>query len=69
MVVLPYLAASGTAALVTAIVLAGAALFAAGAGIGALNGRPVLRPGLRQLLSGAAAAVTFGVGHLIGSAA
>ncbi len=68
-VVLPYLIGSGTAALVAAIVLAAAALVAVGGGIGALNGRPVLRSALRQLLVGAvAAAVTYGVGHLIGVA-
>jgi vacuolar iron transporter family protein len=68
-VVLPYLAGSGTAALMTAIALAAAALLAVGAGIGALNGRPALRSGARQLVvGGIAAAVTFGVGHLIGGA-
>jgi vacuolar iron transporter family protein len=69
-VVLPYLIAAGTAALVTAIVLAAVALMVVGGGIGALNGRPVLRSALRQLLfGGVAAAVTFGVGRLIGTVA
>jgi VIT1/CCC1 family predicted Fe2+/Mn2+ transporter len=67
-VVVPYLAGSGTAALVAAIVLALAAMFAVGAGIGAMNGRNPIRSGLRQVLAGTiAAAVTFGVGHLIGA--
>lgn len=67
-VVLPYLAGSGTAALVAAIAAAVAALFAVGAAIGALNGRSPLRTGLRQVLAGAlAAAVTYGVGYLIGA--
>jgi vacuolar iron transporter family protein len=67
-VVLPYLIGSGTAALVAAIVLALAAMFAVGATIGALNGRSAIRSGLRQMLVGAlAAAVTYGVGHLIGT--
>ncbi len=67
-VIIPYLAGSGTAALLTAIVLALAALFGVGASIGALNGRGVLRSGLRQVIAGViAAAVTFGVGHLIGA--
>jgi VIT1/CCC1 family predicted Fe2+/Mn2+ transporter len=36
--------------------------------VGRLTGRPVLRSGLRQLaLGGVAIAVTFAVGHLIGS--
>jgi len=67
-VVVPYLAGSGTAALVTAIVLALAAMFGVGASIGALNGRNAVKSGLRQVIAGAvAAAVTFGVGHLIGA--
>jgi vacuolar iron transporter family protein len=66
--VVPYLAGSGTAALLSAVGLAAAALFAVGATIGALNGRPVLRSGLRQVTVGAlAAGVTFGVGRLIGA--
>ena len=67
-VVLPYLIGSGLAALLTAIGLAALALLAVGAGIGLLNGRSAVRSGLRQLLvGGIAAAVTFGVGHLIGT--
>lgn len=67
-VVLPYLAGRGTAALATAVGLALAAMFAVGATIGALNGRSAVRMGLRQMFVGAlAAAVTFGVGHLIGA--
>ena len=50
-VVIPYLAASGTA-LITAVILAGAALGAVGSGTGALNGRNVARSGLRQVDSG-----------------
>ena len=50
------------------IVLALAAMFGVGASIGALNGRNAIRSGFRQILAGAlAAAVTFGVGHLIGA--
>lgn len=67
-VVLPYLIGGGTAALVTAIVLAALALLAVGGGIGALNGRSVARSALRQLLfGGVAAAIVFGIGHLIGT--
>jgi VIT1/CCC1 family predicted Fe2+/Mn2+ transporter len=67
-VILPYFFGGGTAALVAAIVLAGLALLAVGGGIGMLNGRSLLRSGLRQLLlGGAAALVTFGIGHLIGA--
>jgi VIT1/CCC1 family predicted Fe2+/Mn2+ transporter len=67
-VLLPYFAGGGTAALVAAIVLAAAALFGVGAGIGVLNGRSAVLSGLRQLaLGGAAALVTYGIGHLIGA--
>ncbi|HEY2279801.1 MAG TPA: VIT1/CCC1 family protein [Streptosporangiaceae bacterium] len=67
-VVVPYLAGSGVAALVTAIVLALAAMFGVGASIGAMNGRNPVRSGLRQVIAGTiAAVVTFGVGHLIGA--
>ncbi|MGB8403928.1 MAG: VIT1/CCC1 transporter family protein [Mycobacterium sp.] len=64
-VVLPYLFGSGTAALVTAVVLAGVALFAVGAALGLLNGRNGLRSGVRQLvIGGGAALLVFGIGHL-----
>jgi vacuolar iron transporter family protein len=67
-VVVPYLAGGGAAAALTAIGLALAAMFGVGATIGALNGRSAIRMGLRQMLTGAlAAAVTYGVGHLIGA--
>ena len=67
-VVIPYLAGSGTAALLAAIGLSIAALFGVGASIGALNGRSVIRSGLRQVTAGAiAGAITFGVGRLIGA--
>ncbi len=67
-VIVPYLAGSGVAAAVTAVCLALAAMFGVGATIGALNGRSAIRMGLRQMFTGAlAAAVTYGVGHLIGA--
>ena len=67
-VILPYFFGGGTAALVAAIILAAAALLGVGVGIGVLNGRSAIRSGLRQLLlGGAAALVTFGIGHLIGA--
>jgi len=67
-VILPYFFGGGTAALVTAIILAAVALLGVGAGIGVLNGRSAVRSGLRQLLlGGAAALITFGIGHLIGT--
>jgi VIT1/CCC1 family predicted Fe2+/Mn2+ transporter len=67
-VIIPYFFGSGTAALIAAIILAAAALVGVGAGIGLLNGRPAVASGLRQLLlGGAAALVTYGIGHLIGA--
>ena len=67
-VVVPYLFGGGLAALLAAIVLAAAAMFGVGAVTGVLNGRPVVRSGMRQVTVGAlAAAVTYGVGHLIGT--
>src|SRR6266567_4472657 len=67
-VILPYFFGGGTAALVAAIILAAAAMLGVGAGIGMLGGRSPVRSGLRQLLlGGAAALVTFGIGHLIGA--
>ena len=50
------------------LVLTAVGLTTLGIVVGRLTGRPALRSGLRQLLLGALAiAVTFGVGHLIGS--
>jgi VIT1/CCC1 family predicted Fe2+/Mn2+ transporter len=66
-VVLPYLLAAGTTALVAAVAAAVVALLAVGAGIGRLTGRSVLRGAARQLLvGGLAAAATYGVGALLG---
>jgi VIT1/CCC1 family predicted Fe2+/Mn2+ transporter len=48
--------------------LAVVAMFVIGAGLGLLNGRSILRSGLRQTMVGSlAAAVTFAVGALIGA--
>jgi VIT1/CCC1 family predicted Fe2+/Mn2+ transporter len=67
-VIFPYFFGGGMAALVAAIAAAVAALLAVGGGIGLLNGRPLVRSALRQLvLGGAAALVTFGIGRLIGA--
>ena len=63
--VLPYVVGSGTAALTGAAALAGVALFAVGALISLLTGRPLLRSGFRQLLIGA---VTAAGTYLVGSA-
>jgi vacuolar iron transporter family protein len=66
--VLPYVV--GVATLWPAVILAAAGLFGAGALVSRLTARAWWYGGLRQLiLGGAAAAVTFAVGSLIGGAA
>ncbi|HVX30941.1 MAG TPA: VIT1/CCC1 transporter family protein [Nitrolancea sp.] len=67
--VFPYLFMAGMPALVTSIALSMLALFAIGAGITLITGRSPLTSGFRQVLFGvAAAAITFGIGWLIGTA-
>jgi vacuolar iron transporter family protein len=64
---LPFLLATGSVALVGSLVLSLVALFLVGAGVSLVTGRGVWFSGLRQVAIGAvAAAVTFGVGTLIG---
>ena len=66
--VVPYLFASGRAALVIAIAVAAVALFGVGAALGLINGRGVPRSGARQLLiGGGAALVVYLAGRLIGT--
>lgn len=63
----PFFFASGSRALLIAIVLTGLALFAVGAAISLFTGRSALRDGLRMLLiGGAAGAVTYLIGSLLG---
>ncbi len=67
--VLPFLVTFGTGAIIASAALSGVALFALGAVITVMTGRPLLVSGLRQLGFGlAAAAITFGVGALLGTA-
>jgi VIT1/CCC1 family predicted Fe2+/Mn2+ transporter len=62
----PYLV--GAPLLRVSLSLTAIALVSGGMVVGRLTGRPVLRSGLRQLaLGGVAIAVTYLVGHLIGS--
>jgi VIT1/CCC1 family predicted Fe2+/Mn2+ transporter len=66
-VVIPYFFGSGTAVLVTAIVLAAIALFTVGSALGMLNGRALPRSGARQLLiGGGAALVVYFIGQAVG---
>lgn len=65
----PLFFASGTMAIVISSVVSAAALFGVGALITIITGQPALRAGLRQLAIGvAAAAITYGVGRLVGVA-
>jgi VIT1/CCC1 family predicted Fe2+/Mn2+ transporter/rubrerythrin len=65
---LPFLLSSGLTALVVALVLSFAALFAVGAGVSMVTGRNLVFTGLRAVgIGAAAAAVTYGVGSLIGA--
>ena len=67
--VLPYLfGLQGTAALLIAVVLVGAALLSTGIVVGLLSGGPPLRRALRQLAIGyGAAAITYLLGLLVGA--
>lgn len=67
---LPFLFASGTAAVVAAIAASGVALFAVGAAMSLLTGRnPLLSGGRMLLVGGVAASITFAVGRLFHVAA
>jgi VIT1/CCC1 family predicted Fe2+/Mn2+ transporter len=65
--VIPFIFLSGTKAIVGSVVLSAIGLFLIGASITLFTGRNVWFSGFRQVLFGlAAAAVTFGIGKLIG---
>lgn len=67
--VAPFLFLSGLSAVATSVVVSTIALFGIGAAITLLTGRSVLYSGMRQVLFGlAAAAITWGVGRVIGVA-
>ena len=66
--VFPYIFVGGLTAVVTSAILSALGLFAIGAGITLFTGRPLLFSGLRQVAFGLiAAAVTFGLGKLVGA--
>jgi VIT1/CCC1 family predicted Fe2+/Mn2+ transporter len=67
--VMPFMFASGMGAVATSIAVSAAALMLVGAAITVVTGSSVLRTGGRQVLLGMfAAAVTFGLGALVGRA-
>ena len=64
---LPYLA--GAASLLLALACAAVTAIVGGGLVSRLTGRPFIRGAARQLILGAlAAAITFGIGHLVGGA-
>jgi VIT1/CCC1 family predicted Fe2+/Mn2+ transporter len=66
--VLPYFFTAGTTAVIASIALSIVGLFVIGAAITVITGRNALVSGLRQVLFGvAAAAITFGIGRLVGA--
>lgn len=65
--ILPFIFTEGMPAVVASIVISAVALFVVGAGITVITGTSVLKAGGRQVLLGlVAAAVTFGLGSLVG---
>ena len=65
--VAPFFFLSGAAVIVTSLIVSACAMFAIGAGTSLFTGRGVLFSGARQIAIGlAAAAVTFGLGRVIG---
>jgi VIT1/CCC1 family predicted Fe2+/Mn2+ transporter len=65
--ILPYFFSSGTQAILLSLVISAVGLFIIGAAITLMTGKGVLFSGTRQVLVGiAAAALTYGIGKLIG---
>lgn len=65
--ILPYLFWSGTLAILLSLILSGVGLFIIGAAITLMTGKSIWFSGTRQVLVGiAAAALTYGIGKLIG---
>ena len=66
--VVPYFFTEGTTAVIISLTLSVIGLFIIGAAITVITGRSALHSGLRQVLFGVvAAAITFGIGRLVGS--
>ena len=65
--VIPYFFSEGPTAVAISVVVSAVGLFVIGAGISLMTGRSVWFSGLRQMAFGlAAAAITFGIGSLLG---
>src|SRR5262249_35826229 len=68
--VLPYFSGASTIHVVISLAISGLGLFGIGAALSLFTGRNFVFSGLRQLtIGGAAAAITFGVGSIIGVSA
>ncbi|WIG57912.1 MAG: putative membrane protein [Ktedonobacterales bacterium] len=68
--VIPFAFASGFGAVLISLLLSAGGLFLIGAGITLTTGTPLLKAGVRQMVMGlAAAAITFGLGRLVGGIA
>ena len=66
---LPFLVASGTPAIIASVVVSVVALMLVGVAITIVTGANAFRSGARQVALGlAAAAITFGLGNLVGAA-
>ena len=66
--IIPFTVTARTSALAASVVLSGLVLFLLGVLVTTLTGRSPLRSGVRQLLFGlGAAAVTYGIGRLVGT--
>jgi VIT1/CCC1 family predicted Fe2+/Mn2+ transporter len=66
---IPWLFVGGGRAVIISVVIAAVAALLLGSAIGAFTRHGVVRTALRQLAAAAlAAAITFGVGHLLGVA-
>ena len=67
--ILPFFFAEGLTAVIASVVVSAVALFVVGAAITVVTGSSVVKTGGRQVLLGLfAAAVTFGLGALVGRA-
>lgn len=66
--VVPFIFISGAQATLVSLVLSAAGLFVIGAGVSLMTGKGLLSSGARQMVFGlVAAAVTWGIGHLMGA--
>ena len=64
--VAPFILLTGNHAVVASLLVSSLGLFVIGTGITLLTGRSIFYSGMRQVVFGFAAAITFGVGRLIG---